>query len=315
MATRLATPSRGAGAAAPRGRTRPARPWWRRWHWFAYLYLLPAFAFYGGFVLRPLLDTAWISLFDWNGITAATWVGIDNYLNVLADPAIRQALTHSAVFLFFYAALPVGIGLTLAGLMVRIRVRGLSFFRVVLFVPQVLSSVVVAISWRWIYDLQGPLNAGLEAIGLGGFARAWLGDFDTALPSVGLIGSWVMYGLCMVLFIAGVQKIPREQFEAARIDGCGPIREFFSVTLPALRGELMVALVLTITFALRNFDIVWNTTSGGPGSATTVPSVFIYRGAFLEHDVGRAAAISVLLCALILSGVGLVIRLLRDREA
>jgi raffinose/stachyose/melibiose transport system permease protein len=290
------------------------RAWSARQYWPSFLYLLPAAAFYTMFVLRPLGQTAWVSLFTWDGITEGRWAGLDNYSALLDDGRIPSAIGHALVFVVFYAVFPVALGLFLAALMSRIRVRGLSFFRAVLFLPQILATVVVAVSWRWIYDIDGPLNAALRAVGLGSLARAWLGDYATALPAVGIVGTWVMYGLCMVLFLAGVQKIPTELYESARLDGCGPVREFFAVTLPALRGEIAIALVLTITYALRNFDLVWNTTAGGPGTSTTVPSVFIYQGAFLTREVGSAAAISVCLTAVVLVVTGVIMRVVRGKE-
>ena len=177
-----------------------------------------------------------------------------------------------------------------------------------------MATVVVAVAWRWIYANDGPINEILRAIGLGNLARTWLGDFNTALPAVGLIGTWAMYGLCMVLFIGGAQKIPTEQYEAARLDGAGPVQEFFAVTLPGLRGEISIALVLTVTNALRNFDIVWNTTSGGPGTSTLVPSYLIYRSAFMTREVGYAAAAAVILTLLILILTGSIQKFLKGDE-
>jgi raffinose/stachyose/melibiose transport system permease protein len=283
-------------------------------HAWAYLWVAPALAVYTIWALYPLTQTVWLSLFDWDGITAATFVGVQNYAVALTDPKILGALGHSLVFVFFYCLLPCALGLVFAGIMTRVRIRGLAFFRAVLFVPQVLATVVIAVAWRWIYALDGPLNGLLRAVGLDGLARAWLGDFTFALPAVGLIGTWVMAGLSMVLFIAGVQRIPRETYEAARIDGAGAVREFFAVTLPSLRGEMTVALIFTITFALRNFDIVWNTTTGGPGDSTKVPSVFIYQDAFLTRQIGMGAAIGVILTVLILSLTGLIMALVSERS-
>lgn len=287
----------------------------RRYHWDAYLYLVPALAFYGLFLLRPVVESAWTSFFEWDGITASTWVGLGNFADVLADPLIWQALLHSLVFIIFYALIPVALSLLVVGLLSRFRVRGLAFFRAALFVPYIFSTVVVAISWRWIFADAGPLNAALRAVGLGDITRAWLGDFATSLPAVGVIGSWVMFGLAFVLFVSGLQNIPEQLFEAARLDGAGPVREFFAVTLPGLRGEIQVALVLMVTAALRNFDIVWNTTSGGPGTSTTVPSYYIYREAFVTHHVGRASAIAIVLTILIFLIVGAVMWATRDRDA
>jgi raffinose/stachyose/melibiose transport system permease protein len=265
-----------------------------------YLYLAPGLAVFAAFVLAPLGHSFWLSLFEWDGITAGTWVGLDNYGDVVTDPALRRAFWHALVLIVFYALLPVAIGLLLAGLLARARVRGLTFFRTVLFLPQVIALVVVAVMWRMIYDPQnGALNELLRAVGLGSLAQSWLGDFDVALPAVGLIGTWVWFGVAMVLLTAGVQKIPPSLYDAARVDGAGMVREFLAVTLPALRGEIAVALTLTTIGALRNFDLVYITTKGGPGEATSVPAFQVYSRAFESGQVGSAAAVGLCLTAII----------------
>jgi raffinose/stachyose/melibiose transport system permease protein len=263
----------------------------------AYLYLLPALALFGLFVLWPLLHAGWISLFAWDGVTEGEWVGLDNYEAVLSDPDLRRAFVHSLVLLFFYALLPVSIGLLLAGAVSRSRVRGLAALRTILFLPQVIALVVVAVIWRRIYEPTG-----------------WLGDFDLALPAVGLVGTWVAYGLAFVLLVAGVQKIPRSRYDAARVDGAGAVREFLAVTLPALWGEIAVALTLTTIAALRNFDLIYMTTRGGPGDATTVPAFEVYERAFTSGQVGGAAAIGVCLAAAIFV-LAFTINQLADRAA
>ena len=290
--------ARADGAAerpAPRVRVRaPGEP--RK---VAYLYLAPAFLFYLLFAFGPLVYTAWLSFFDWDGLTVGTWTGLDNYRKVLSDPEIRASFVHSFELIFFYAVLPVILGLMLASVIAHGRVRGVTFFRAVLFLPQTIATVVVAIAWVWIYGPDGPLNEGLRAIGLGGLTRSWLGDFTWALPALGLVGTWVTFGLCLVLFLAGIQKIPYTLYEAARVDGAGHVREFFAVTLPGLRGELAVALTLTVITALRTFDLIYVSTAGGPGTSTTVPSVLVYQNAFANGRVGLAAAVAVVLTALI----------------
>jgi raffinose/stachyose/melibiose transport system permease protein len=263
----------------------------------AYLYLLPALALFGTFLLWPLLRAGWISLFEWDGVTQGTWVGLDNYEAVAGEADLRRAFLHSGILLIFYAALPVAIGLMLAAAASRSRIRGLAALRTILFLPQVIALVVVAVTWRLIYQPTG-----------------WLGDFDLALPAVGLIGTWVAYGLCFVLFMAGVQKIPRSLYDAARVDGAGPLREFFAVTLPALKGEIAVALTLCTITALRNFDIVYLTTAGGPGDATSVPALEVYNRAFQTGDVGSAAAVGVCLAAVIFA-LSLGINRMADRAA
>jgi raffinose/stachyose/melibiose transport system permease protein len=265
----------------------------------AYLYIAPAFFFYLLFAFGPLVYTTWLSFFDWDGLTVGTWVGLDNYDEVLSDPDIRASFVHSFELILFYAILPVVLGLVLASLIAHSQVRGVTFFRAVLFLPQTIATVVVATAWVWIYAPDGPLNEALDAVGLSSISRGWLGDFNWALPALGLVGTWVMFGLCLVLFLAGIQKIPISLYEAARVDGAGRVREFLAVTLPGLRGELAVALTLTTIMALRTFDLIYVSTQGGPGTSTTVPSVLVYQNAFSNGRVGLAAAVAVVLTLLI----------------
>ncbi len=279
----------------------------------AYLYIAPAFLFYVLFAFGPLLYTTWLSFFDWDGLTVGKWTGLDNYREILDDEAIRASFVHAFVLIFFYAVLPVIIGLALSSLIAHTRVKGVTFFRAVLFLPQTVATVVVAIAWVWIYAPDGPLNEFLSAIGLGGITRGWLGDFTFALPALGLVGTWVTFGLCLVLFLAGLQKIPHSLYEAARVDGAGRVREFFAVSLPGLRGELAVALTLTMITALRTFDLIYVATAGGPGSSTTVPAVLVYQNAFTNGRVGLAAAVAVVLTALIFV-VAFAITRLVDRD-
>jgi raffinose/stachyose/melibiose transport system permease protein len=298
-----------ADRAEPRVRVRaPGEP-----RHVAYLYVAPAMLFYALFAFAPLVYTGWLSFFDWDGITVGTWVGLDNYDRVLSDPAIRQSFVHSLVLILFFAVLPCLLGLILASVVAHGRVRAVGFFRAVLFLPQTIASVVVAIAFVWVYGPQGPLNEALRAVGLGSIARSWLGDFRFALPALGLVGTWVMFGLCMVLFLAGIQKIPLSLYEAARVDGAGPVREFFAVTLPGLRAELAVAMTLTTILALRSFDLVYVATNGGPGSSTTVPGVLVYRNAFSNGRVGLAAAVAVVL-TIIIFAVAFVITRVVDRD-
>lgn len=299
-----------AGVVLPRRRRRALS----RVSWSSLLYLAPALLFFLVFVVYPICTSIQTSFYTYDGLTPGTPAGFSNYVNVFTDPDLRAALVHSLVLLVFYAALPVCIGLLLAGAMSRIRIYGLTFFRAALFLPQILSSVVVAVAWRGLLASDGPVNWVLQHIGLGALATSWLGDFDTALPAIGIVGTWVEYGLCMVLFLAGIVTIDRSLYEAARLDGAGPVREFFAITLPALRPQISVALILTITFALRNFDLIWNTTRGGPGTSTTVPSLFVYLDAFQNRQLGQASAIAVVLTVIIFVVVALVQGLLQERD-
>jgi raffinose/stachyose/melibiose transport system permease protein len=243
------------------------------------------------------------------------WSGAANYREVFSDPELRGAFVHALVLIVFYAVIPVVLGTMIAAMMMRARrLRGLGLFRVLIFLPLVVPMVVVAIAWRQIYQPDGPLNSLLRLVGLDSLARPWLGDYTWALPSVGLVGTWVNTGLCFVLSLAGITKIPRELFEAARLDGAGPLREFFAITLPAIRGEVAVALTLTVIAALKTFDLVYVMTSGGPGTETTVPSYPVFRQAFQIGRVGTAAALALVLTAIVFVVTVAINRIGSERE-
>lgn len=281
--------------------------------WLPWAYLAPALLLYGGFLLFPLARAAQYSLYQWDGLTpSSAFVGLQNYVAVFSDPRLREAFGHALVLIFFYAVLPLAIGLVLASILTRANVRGLGFFRVVIFLPQVIAMVVVAVTWRQLYAPDGPINAFLRAVGLGSLTRAWLGDYTWTLPAVGFVGTWVSTGLVTVLLMAGIARIPKDLHEAARLDGAGAVDEFFAITLPSVRGEIAVALTLTIVAALKTFDLVYVTTRGGPGTSTTVPSYEVYRNAFELGRVGIATAIGVVLTVIIF-GINTVVNRIGER--
>jgi ABC-type sugar transport system permease subunit len=268
--------------------------------WVGLAYLLPALLVYVLFLFAPFVHSVYLSFFSWDGITPHHYVGMKNYQTALGDGEIRSAFLHAFVLIAFYALLTTAVALVLAGIMGSMRVRGLAAVRTILFLPYVIAPVVTGVAWRWLLSPDGPVNGIFRSIGLGSWVRPWLGDFDWALPSVGLIGTWMLYGLAMMLLLAGVQRVPLDLYEAARLDGAGAVREFFAVTLPGVRSEVTVVLVLSVTAALRNFDLIYVTTQGGPGTSTEVPSWMVYRQAFFVGDLGRASALGVLLTLLIL---------------
>jgi raffinose/stachyose/melibiose transport system permease protein len=293
-----ATSVNSSGANDPRARRGGKK---RKVEWKAYLYILPAFVLFAVFLGVPAVQTAQYSLFRWNGIGPSTWVGLQNYAELFTDSVLRSSFLHAGVLIFFYAVIPLVLALFLTSIISRgANLKGMSLFRTLLFLPQVVASVVVATTWVAIYSPDGLSNQLFRLVGLGSLTRAWLGDFDTALPAVGIVGSWLGIGLCLVLFLSGVANIQPELFEAARIDGAGPVGEFFSITLPALRGQIAVALTLTVVAALKTFDLVYITTRGGPGTSTTLPAFEAYNRAFNTGKVGSAAAVAILLTAIIL---------------
>lgn len=281
----------------------------------AWAYVAPGLLVYAAFLLYPLVRSIQISFYDWDGLTLGTWVGLDNYVKVVQDEGLRAAFTHALVLMLFFAVVPLAVGLLLAAILNRAKVRGLGFFRTVVFLPQVVAMVVVAVAWRRIYAPDGTLNSLLQAVGLDGLTRAWLGDYVLALPAVGFVGTWFETGLVTVLMLAGMGQIDKELYEAARLDGAGPVREFFSITLPAVRGEISVALTLTVIAALKTFDLVYVTTKGGPGNQTSVPSYEVYHQAFELGQVGLASAIGVSLTIVIFVISFLITRLVERGDA
>ncbi|MFF5087948.1 carbohydrate ABC transporter permease [Streptomyces niveus] len=278
-----------------------------------YLYVLPSLAVYVVFAVLPALHTAYLSLFDWDGVTLGSWVGLDNYREVFRNPVLLRSLVNALALVVFFSFVPILTGLLTTALLSRYRRPGMGVYRLLFMLPQIVPLVAVGVTWRWLYGDDGLVNEALRAVGLDGITRAWLGDFGTALIAVGLVGTWVLSGLCTMLFLSGVHKVDPSLYEAARLDGAGPVREFVSVTLPQLRGELAVALTVTMVAALASFDIVYVTTNGGPGEQTTVPGLLVYRLAFSDGDVGLASALGVVLSCLILGLVYVVNRLSRSQ--
>jgi raffinose/stachyose/melibiose transport system permease protein len=247
----------------------------------------------------PFVHSVWLSFFSWNGMTPAHFVGTSNYSSIFGDSVLLHSFIHAFELIVFFGLIPTLIGLFIAGILARTNVRGFSAISTILFLPKVIALTAVAVAWRELLAPNGLVNAALQAVGLGSLTQPWLGSFTWALPSVGLMGTWVSYGLAMVLFIAGVQRIPLSLYDAARVDGAGALHEFLTVTLPGLRNEMVVALLLTTSGALSSFDLVYVATSGGPGTSTLVPAYYIYSEAFLVGQIGAAAAMGVLLAALI----------------
>lgn len=280
----------------------------------AYLYILPGLVIYFVFVLIPIINTARYSLTEWTGFSDPTYIGLKNYEKLFDDENFLNALGNNAFFVSFYTVLPIMLGLLLTSLMARGQLKGMALFRTGLFIPQVMSAVVIGIIWRWIFDYRGPLNNFLTDIGLTEQIKPWLGDFTWAPYMTGLVGSWVQYGLCMVLFIAGIQSIAEELYDAAKVDGANAWQQFFHITLPGLRQQILVAFVLTFISALRVFDLVFVLTRGGPGQETKVVSMLIYEEAFEYHHAGYGSAMALVMTVLIVTVSASVFYLQSRRE-
>jgi len=278
-----------------------------------WLFVVPALVMYALFVLIPLLMSIQYSFFRWNGITAMTWVGLKNYATVLEDPDLLGTIFNAFRLIIFFSVIPVSLGLVVASVIHRVATGRLgAIARTVLFLPQVIPLVAAGIIWGWLLALPGLINQILTAVGLGYISRAWLGDFDWALPAVGFIGVWVLLGFCTVLLWTGMTKLDLALFESARIDGASWFTEFTRITVPLVRNEIGVCLTVTVIAALAAFDIVYVSTAGGPGNSTAVPGIQIYILAFTEQRIGPASALAVILMLLVLVVILPIQRLSRE---
>lgn len=281
-----------------------------------WLFIAPALVMYALFVLQPLALTLQYSLYRWDGVGPATFVGLSNYGTVLSEPRLVQTLFNAFRLVVFFCIIPVTLGLITASIIARVATGRLgTLSRTVLFLPQVIPLVAAGIIWGRLLSLHGLVNQLLSAIGLEEITRAWLGDFGTALPAVGVIGIWVLLGFCTVLLLTGMTKIDAALYESARLDGAGWLAEFKAITIPSLRNEIGVCLTVTVIAALAAFDIVYVSTGGGPGGSTAVPGIQIYILAFLERQVGLASALAVVLIALVLVVILPIQRLTRGSES
>jgi len=304
-------------ASADRRRLAGRIPWKRgirRQTLVGWLFVVPALAMYGLFVIQPLALTVQYSLYRWDGVGPATWVGLSNYATVLSEPRLVETLFNAFRLVLFFSLIPVTLGMVTASVIQRVATGRLgTISRTILFLPQVIPLVAAGIIWGRLLSLRGLVNQAFTAVGLGDVTRAWLGDFDTALPAVGIIGIWVLLGFCTVLLLTGMTKIEAALYESARLDGAGWFQEFKAITVPSLRYEIGVCITVTVIAALAAFDIVYVSTGGGPGGATAVPGIQIYILAFLERQVGIASALAVVLVILVLLVILPIQRLTRER--
>ncbi len=293
----------GAGAGllspAPRGEKRKYHSVKSRFT--PYLFILPALAIYGSFVIFPIIRLIYLSFQEWDGIDKnPKWIGLDNYKAIFVSDEFWEALGHNLWWVLL-ASIPIILGIALAVLLHYGKPRGRNVYRMLVFLPYTLSVVVSSVMWKWIYHGKtGALNELLRLIGLGQFAHGWLGDPNTALTALALAGAWTGYGFCMVLFLAGLANIDTTLYDAARVDGANAWQQFIHVTIPGLANTMNVVIVIVFIATMRVFDFVKVTTEGGPLTSTEVLATLIYRQTFQYFNVGYGAALSVVTMIIIL---------------
>ncbi|MDI5975659.1 carbohydrate ABC transporter permease [Amycolatopsis magusensis] len=296
MATKLGSGRRGGP---------PTAPWW---------FLAPALAFFVFVVVVPSVQGAGYAFTDWDGITPAPdFAGLDNFRTLLDDETARLALVNTLLAAVGITVAQNVIGLLLA-LGVHARIRSRTVLRVFFFAPAVITPVVTAYLWKYLYAPEGAINALFAALGLGSWQQDWLGDPDLALWSVVAVVIWQFAGYSMVIFLAGLQSIPQEVHEAAALDGAGALGRFWHVTRPMLAPAMTINLMLSVIGGLKLFDQVWVMTQGGPGGATDTLSTVIYRQAFQFNDFAYSIALALVLTVLVAVISAVQYRGLRRRE-
>ena len=262
-----------------------------------YAFLLPALIFYTLFLALPILGTVLISLLNWSGLSLSdlAWAGLQNYVALAKDAVFWAALKHNLIFILVGASAIVILGLFLAVLLER-GLRGSNFFRGVFFMPTVMSMVVVGIVFMLLLSPElGLVNPLLRALGLGKFARAWLGDPATSLFTVIAADVWKNFGLAMFLFVAGLKGIDVELYEAATIDGASSWQSFWRITMPVLWPVTTTVIALVSINTLKLFDLVYVMTHGGPGHASEVLTTWMYFQGFMYNNMGYGSSVAVVL--------------------
>jgi ABC-type sugar transport system permease subunit len=261
--------------------------------------VLPAVLLYAIFKLAPMVAGLYLALLQWDGIEPAKFVGLRNFQRMLEDEAILLALGNNVQYALGTVVGKIVLSLFLA-LLLNQSLRGRSFYRTALFLPVVMSFVVVGILWAWLYNAQfGLVNSFMQRLGLDALILDWLGDPKVALWSLVAVDVWKWYGFHMVIFLAGLQTIPVELYEAARIDGANRWRQFLHITLPLLQPVMLVNVTLSLMGGFGVFDIPYVMTEGGPANSTLVMALHIYIQGFKFYKFGYAAALSYVLLTLV----------------
>lgn len=279
-------------SAGPGGRRRSR--YRMRTYLTGWSFILPNFIGFGVFTLYPVLSLFYISFTNWDIFGAAHWIGFANYRRLINDSQFHTALLNT----LYYCAITIPLTfLTALGLalLLNTKLRGVAFFRTAAFFPYITSIVAIAVVWNLLFSPQyGPVNEVLRALGWAS-PPGWLTSESWAMPAVAIISTWRDMGYYMVLFLAGLQAVPRELHEAARVDGASAVQRFLAVTLPALRPTTFFVVVILTINSLKVFDLILVMTQGGPGTATLVLSQFIYQQGFTDYHFGYASAASVAL--------------------
>jgi ABC-type sugar transport system permease subunit len=285
---------------APRRHITPAiarrRRRWRRLG--GYLYLLPMVALVSVFLLYPAVKTIWVSLTDATGTDAGTFVGIDNFTRLFKDPAFRTSVRNTVYWVLGALVLQVGLGLLLA--IVLSNMRAGDWLKRLFYLPATLSGAAVGVIWFYVFNPEnGLLTSLLNSVGLESLTTRWLAEPPINTFAMIFAAMWQGLGPAMILFLVGLQNLPREPIEAARVDGAQGLRLFWHITLPLLRPMTAVVVAITMINNFKVFDLIWVMTQGGPYRSSETLAVTMYRESFVSFSVGYGASVAVVLTVVV----------------
>ncbi|MFH8516252.1 carbohydrate ABC transporter permease [Streptomyces gelaticus] len=246
----------------------------------------------------PVVASVVLAFTKYDVLTAPQFVGLDNFSEMMGDAVFRKSVVNTVVYTFFTVPFGMMLGLLVA-LALHTGLKAQGIFRTAVFLPQVTATVAIALVWLWIYNPgNGLLNTLLSFLGIDG--PAWLASTSWAMPSVILVGIWQGIGMKMLIYLAALQSLPKELYEAASVDGASKVRQFFSITLPLLKPATFFVLITSMISAFQSFDQIYILTDGGPANSTTMMTYEIYKSAFREFRVGYACAQSLVLFVLLM---------------
>jgi raffinose/stachyose/melibiose transport system permease protein len=262
--------------------------------WIAILYLLPALIILVMFIYYPIARNLGYSFTDWKLMSSTKeWVGLDNYVKLIQSAEFRIAFVNNIRYVLISLFFQVGVALVFAAMLENLRNRRLSaVYRTTFFLPSLISLTIIGLMFTFIFNNKGLLNSFMELVGLGAYTKGWLGNGKTAIYAVIAVSQWRNIGYTMMLLIVAIQRIPREIYEAARIDGASSTRIFTDITIPNISGMLKIAFMINIAGGFLVFNEVFIMTSGGPYGSSQVLSTLMYDYAFIFGKAGYAAAIS-----------------------
>jgi ABC-type sugar transport system permease subunit len=278
-------------------RGRPASRWQDRIS--PYLFLLPAVALVAGFLLWPFARTLYLSFTDYDGSSSPSWVGFDNYRALLDDRVLNDAFVNTLIWVLGTLLLPVGIGLLIAVL--SFDLPRATFYRLPFLIPYALSGTAIGVLWEFMLRRQGAVNSLLDLLGLQNLQQRWLLDPPLNTWSMIVASTWQSVGVSVLLFLIGLQTIPLDPVEAARLDGAEGFRLFRDITFPLLRPMTIVVVGISLVNSLKTFDIIWIMTQGGPYRSSETLAVTMYRETFLLFRHGYGSAIAVVLSVIVMA--------------